>query len=149
MEHRAARKDSMEKRNRSLLVLLTHCLTAAFAAGLAFALVVAAATFAFARARSFESSAGHLNSVSATQQFSGMITDSQCGARHATDSGKSPAECARECVRRGSKYVLVDGDVSYTLAGNRIAIDRLAGQRAQVQGILDGDILTVTSATAQ
>ena len=139
----------MEIRNRSLLVLLTHSFTAAIAAGLAFALVVAGATLVFARAQSLESSADRLTAVSTGHEFSGMITDSYCRARHQQDSDKNPEECTRSCVRHGAKYVLVDGDATYILAGNPTVLDRLAGQRARVRGTVDGDVLSVTAAAAQ
>lgn len=90
-----------------------------------------------------------LNSISTSQAFSGVITDSRCCARHLQDSGKSPAECVRSCVRHGAKYVLVDGDANYVLAGNPGVFAGLAGQRARILGTLDGDVLTVTAATAQ
>jgi hypothetical protein len=75
--------------------------------------------------------------------FSGMITDSRCGARHSKDSGKTSAECARSCVRNGSRYVLVDGEKIYALEGNPTQIENLAGERAEVVGMLEGDTIKV------
>ena len=138
----------MEK-NRSLFRLLTYSFTAALLTGLAFALLVAGATWAFAGSPSFDLSLPQLSSVSADQVFSGMITDSHCGARHSRDSAQDPAECVRSCVRHGAKYMLVNGEAHYILAGSPAALDRLAGQRARLQGRLDGAVLSVTSAVAQ
>jgi hypothetical protein len=90
-----------------------------------------------------------LTSASADQVFSGMVTDSRCGAKHSQDSTKDPAECIRSCVRHGAKYMLVNGEANYILAGSPAVLDRLAGQRARIQGALDGAVLSVTAAAAQ
>ena len=135
----------MEKQNRSLFALLAYCFSTTFAAALGLAVLLAGATFAVGP--SLE--AGGLSNASTAQAFSGMITDSRCGARHLQNSDKTPAECIRSCVRHGAKYVLVDGDANYTLAGDPSVFETLAGQRAHVLGTLDGDVLNVTAATAQ
>ena len=136
----------MEKRNGSLLALVAYCFTATLAASLAFALLLAGATFAVGTTAN--ATAVEQKNVS-TQTFSGIITDSRCGARHLQNSDKSPAECARSCVRHGAKYMLVDGDASYILEGNREVFDRLAGERVRIVGTAEGDVLTVTAATVQ
>jgi len=80
--------------------------------------------------------------------FSGVVTDSHCGARH-QDATKSPAECAQMCARNGSQYVLVDGDKTYALNGDMQQIAKLAGQRVSVEGSIVGDTLHVASIQAQ
>jgi hypothetical protein len=139
----------MEKQNRSLFRVLTYAFTAALLTGPAFALGVAGATLAFAGSPSFDLSSPQSSSVSADQVFSGMITDSRCGARPSQDSVEGPAECIRSCVRHGAKYMLVDGEANYILAGSPAVLDSLAGQRARIQGTLDGAVLSVTAAVAQ
>lgn len=81
-----------------------------------------------------------------SRSFAGMITDSRCGARHFRNSGKSSAECVRSCVRNGASYILVDGETIYTLEGNPAQLDKLAGERAHVKGMLEGDTIRVKSA---
>jgi hypothetical protein len=83
--------------------------------------------------------------AAANRTFAGMITDSRCGARHPMDSGKTSAECARSCARDGSRYVLVDGEKIYALEGNPAQLDKLAGERAEVVGMLEGDTIKVRS----
>src|SRR5205814_9095181 len=96
------------------------------------AILVARSYVALALAQSFNI---HRNGeATSTATFNGMITDARCGARHAKDSNKSPAECSRMCVRRGEQYLLVDGEKRYTLSGNPQVIERLAGQRVKVSG---------------
>ncbi len=77
------------------------------------------------------------------QTFAGMITDSRCGARHRMNSGKSSAECVRSCVRHGAHYVLVDGERVYALEGDPVQLEKLAGERVNVVGMLEGDTIRV------
>jgi hypothetical protein len=81
--------------------------------------------------------------------FSGMVTDSRCGARHSMKSGKSSADCARSCVRNGSHYVLVDGEEIHALDGNQVELEKLAGVRVEVTGSLKGNAIKVESITAR
>jgi hypothetical protein len=122
--------------------LITFCglLTLAASLGLATVFAGGAAAFAAAGAEPVQQTNG-----AAEQSFSGMITDSQCGARHEQSSGKRPADCARMCVRNGSKYMLVNGDQKNILEGNEAALDHLAGQRVTVTGTLNGNTIKVSS----
>jgi hypothetical protein len=83
---------------------------------------------------------------SSGSSFTGMITDSHCGARHMRNSRQNSAECARACFRKGATYVLVDGDRRYTLIGGDDALSHLAGERASVMGTRQGDTILVDSA---
>ena len=83
------------------------------------------------------------------QTFAGMITDSRCGARHRMNSGKTSAECARSCVRHGAHYVLVDGEKIYALEGYPDQLEKLAGERANIVGILDGNTIKVTAVATE
>jgi hypothetical protein len=116
-------------------------------AAFGFAILFASATVAYALAQSARS--GNSTQVSDEQKtFSGVVTDSRCGARH-QDSTKSPAECTQMCVRNGAQYVLVDGDKTYALNGDTAQIAKLAGQRVSVAGSLVGDTLRVGSIQPQ
>ena len=81
--------------------------------------------------------------------FTGMVTDARCGARHSMKSDKTSAECARSCVRKGSRYVLVDGEEIHALEGSPAQLDRLAGVRVEVVGRLIGDTIKVESVAAR
>jgi hypothetical protein len=84
-----------------------------------------------------------------SRTFAGMITDSRCGARHPMNSGKSPAECVRSCVRNGAQYVLVDGERIYVLEGDPARLQQLAGQRVNVVGMLEDDTIKVKAVTQE
>ena len=75
--------------------------------------------------------------------FAGIITDTRCGARHSMKSGKSPAECARACVRNGAHYILVDGEKNHLLDGDASLFEERAGERVEVVGLLEGDTIKV------
>jgi len=81
--------------------------------------------------------------------FSGMITDSRCGARHPMNSGKTSAECARACARGGSIYVLVDGEVVRALEGDPYLLGKLAGERVEIVGMLEGSTIKVESVASR
>ena len=146
------------KRNRSAFSVVGFCLLTALGAALAFASIIAGGAVALASHQdsALQNSGASQKNLPATHApllptpvaatFNGVITDSYCGARHRRGSQQSPAECARACVRKGATYVLVDGDRRYQLAGQDDALDRLAGQRANVTGTLEGSAIAVTSA---
>jgi hypothetical protein len=139
----------------SWMSLVGFCLGATVVAALAFAIIVAGASAALASHRGETQSSDDARDVAPQTtspqpgtRFSGMITDSRCGARHMRNSHENAAECARECFRRGASYVLVDGDQRYTLIGGEASLAKLAGERANVMGTRQGDAILVDSAAA-
>jgi hypothetical protein len=85
-----------------------------------------------------------------SQTLTGEVSDAMCGAKHEM-AGKA-ADCARACVKHGSKYALVVGDKVYTLeTSDKAALDTLnglAGAKATVTGEVDGTTITVKSVAA-
>ncbi len=61
------------------------------------------------------------------------------------NSGESPSECTRACVRRGAKYILVNGDRSYRLDGNPDELEKFTGTRVSLTGWLKGNRIHVSS----
>jgi hypothetical protein len=92
-----------------------------------------------------ESSQPEHSSAVPPQSYEGIITDSHCGAKHSPAAGMAAADCTRACVRSGETFVLVDGDKTYTLEGEAAALKRVAGQRANIIGTLDGKTISVTT----
>lgn len=84
------------------------------------------------------------------QTFTGEVTDSMCGAKHAMAG--SNAACTRACIKKGSDYALVSGDKVYTLKTSDKAVlselDSLAGQKANVTGTSDGSDIEVSKVSA-
>jgi hypothetical protein len=138
--------EAMVRQDQSWISLIGSCILLALAAALALAIIVAGASVALASHQASElqnATSGPPSGVT----FSGMITDSRCGARHRKNSRMSPAECTRACLRNGATYVLVDGERRYTLAGNTDDLGELAGTRVNVTGTRDGSRIMVGSAT--
>ena len=143
------------RKQRSWISLVGFCTGLVLAASLAFATIVAGASVALADHRADASSGDDGREIApatpaqpAGTTFSGMITDSRCGARHMRSSGRSASECARACFRHGASYVLVDGDRRYTLVGGESYLSKLAGERANIIGTRQGDTILVNSASA-
>jgi hypothetical protein len=84
---------------------------------------------------------------SSKQTFTGVVSDSMCGAKHMMPG--DPVACAHACLKQGSKYALVVGDKVYTLeTSDKSAtdeLDKLIGQKAKVSGTADGDTIQVSS----
>jgi hypothetical protein len=144
------------KKNRSWFTLVIFCAATVLAAALVFAALFASATLAFAVARTLKplesSAAAQTDSASKASAsgdaiFTGLVTDDICGAKH-KDQAKNPSDCARMCVRNGAKYLLVNGDKTYSLEGDNAQLDQLAGQRASVVGTLDGRNIKVASVSS-
>jgi hypothetical protein len=157
----------MRKRQRSWLSLVTFCAATVLIVALGSAVLLAGASVAFAFAHPSPAENPSTNEAvvlpvgaqtpaappldsegnAAPSSFAGMITDSLCGARHRRNSGKTSAECARACVRNGAHYMLVDGETIYSLAGDSTPLEKLAGERVSLSGILKNDTITVESVT--
>jgi hypothetical protein len=133
------------------LRLLTFCLSRVVAVSLVIAIVLAGGALAFAHGESQKGP--HRNNLQQAgvtyKPISGVISDSDCGARHNDDGDRSSAECTRFCVRNGARYILVDGENRYTLVGNQEQFSKLAGQRVTIKGDRDGDTIRVSSVVPQ
>lgn len=77
------------------------------------------------------------------ETYEGVITDSHCGAKHASAIGESAADCTRKCVHAGEQFILVDRDSTYMLEGEMQLLKKMAGQRVRVIGTLNGKTITV------
>src|SRR5579863_6234167 len=83
--------------------------------------------------------------ASAEQTYQGMVTCSQCGAKHSAKLGKAAADCVRACVHSGAQFSLVDGDDTYFLDGELPLLIKVAGQRVRVVGAISGRTIKVSS----
>ena len=87
--------------------------------------------------------------AASSKTFTGTVSDSMCGAKHAMPDA---AASTRACVSKGSKYALVVGDKVYTLeTSNQAALatlDKQAGAKATVTGTEKDNTITVSSVKA-
>jgi len=84
----------------------------------------------------------------AQRTYTGMVTCSQCGARHPAAFAKTAADCTRACVHGGAQFALVEGEKTYLLNGDLARLKKLAGQRATIVGVMSGNTITISSAVA-
>lgn len=127
---------------RAWFGLITVCASIALALALGLALVGATVELAFATARMLPDD----NTQAQGPPYVGVVTDSICGAKHETGSNRTSAECTQLCVKKGGKYVLVDGEKVYTLTGDSSKLSQMAGLRVRIWGTLNGNVLQVDSA---
>jgi len=78
-----------------------------------------------------------------TQNLTGVVSDSACGATH-TMKNMTAADCTRMCAKQGA-YALVAGKEVYTLKGHETELDKLAAQPVTVKGTVSGKNVTVES----
>ena len=74
----------------------------------------------------------------ATRTFTGVITDTMCGANHAHMGIQPDAKCVRDCVRSNPKkwkYALWDGKKLYTLSDQQTP-EKFAAEKVRVTGVL-------------
>src|SRR5579872_5241338 len=79
--------------------------------------------------------------------FTGVISDEMCGNDHKMMNVKPDSKCVTDCVKAGSKYVLVVGSNVYVLSDQKTP-EKFAGQKVMVNGSLDGKTLQVDSIAA-
>ena len=70
------------------------------------------------------------------QSFTGVITDTMCGADHKSMKVAPDSKCVVECVKHGSKYALLVGNNVYTLSDQQTP-ERFAAQKVKVTGVLN------------
>jgi hypothetical protein len=88
-------------------------------------------------------------SASAEQTWTGVISDSMCVRHHesgAEGQATTDPQCTRDCVKGGSKYVLVVGEEVYAIANQDHAeLAAHAGETVVVGGVLREQTITIAS----
>ena len=79
---------------------------------------------------------------SADMTWTGAISDSHCGAKHATASDQAAA-CVKKCADGGAKYVFVSKGKVYQLEPQDKFAEH-AGHRVQITGTMSGETITAT-----
>ncbi len=81
--------------------------------------------------------------------WSGTISDSMCGAKHADGAAKDQ-KCVETCVKEhGAAPVLLVGDNIYKISDDsKDKVMTLLGQKVSVTGKLAGDTVTIKSIKA-
>jgi hypothetical protein len=71
----------------------------------------------------------------ASQTFTGVITDTLCGAKH-NMKGHSDADCVKMCAKASGQYALFDGQNVLKLSDQKTPA-KFAAQKVKVTGTLD------------
>jgi hypothetical protein len=80
--------------------------------------------------------------LAAGKSWTGTVSDSMCGAKHAT-AGDDATACVKKCVDGGAKYVLVSKGKVYQLEPQDKFADH-AGHSVKVTGAMKGTTITAT-----
>jgi len=93
-------------------------------------------------------------SYAAEQTIAGQISDSACNRKHESGAENVPtppdAECTMDCVRGGSKFVLVTADKIFQIANQDLAaLKTHAGHKVKMTGELKGESITVSKIEMQ
>lgn len=88
--------------------------------------------------------AGLLLAADPKQVFTGVITDTMCGANHKSMGATDNAKCVRDCVKmdKSVKYALYDGKNVYTLS-DQTTPEKFAAAKVKVTGTLSGKTIQV------
>jgi len=90
---------------------------------------------------------GAMGLLGADQSWTGTISDSMCGAKHAPEDHGKPItakQCTVGCVKEGAKYVLVVGGKVYGITNQGApGLAKYAGDSVKVTGTMTGDTITV------
>ena len=79
--------------------------------------------------------------------LTGVISDEMCGADHKMMNVSPDSKCVTECVKMGSKYVLLADGKVYVLSDQKTP-EKFAGKKVTVSGTVDGKNIQVTSIAA-
>jgi hypothetical protein len=80
--------------------------------------------------------------------FTGVITDTMCGAKHEMMKNQPDVQCVRMCTRGQSDYALFDGKAVLKLSDQKMSA-KYAAQRVKVTGTLDEKTHTIKVASIE
>ena len=83
-----------------------------------------------------------VNAADASRTFTGVITDTLCGASHAMMKAKSDADCVKLCVKGSGQYALFDGQNVLKLSDQKTPAE-FAAQKVRVTGSYDEKTKTI------
>jgi hypothetical protein len=138
----------VKQHDRSWFTLIACFLLTTLALSLVFAAVFAGVTAAIGDSGQTGDEL-QVEPVVPGQNFFGIVTDAHCVSTH-EDSDKNASDGARICVRNGSRYAIVNGDVNgdkeYELVGELWQIGQFGGQWMTLTGVLARETIKVSSA---
>src|SRR5438045_2396856 len=95
----------------------------------------------------FLTSAALLMAAGEKKTLTGVVSDEMCGKDHNMMKVTPDSKCVTECIKMGSKYVLLSGDKVYVLSDQKTP-EKFAGKKVTVTGTVDGKNVKVDSIAA-
>ena len=83
-----------------------------------------------------------------TQTFTGVITDTMCGAKHSMMKGQPDDQCVRMCVKGAREYALYDGKSVWKLTDQK-APAKFAAGKVTVIGTANEKTMTIKVASIE
>src|SRR5258708_31754891 len=83
-----------------------------------------------------------LTAGAAPETFTGVITDTMCGAKHGMLKGQPDDQCIKACVKGSSGYALFDGKNVLKLSDQKNSA-KFAAQHVKVTGVLSQATKTI------
>jgi hypothetical protein len=80
--------------------------------------------------------------LASAETFTGVVTDTMCGAKHTMMKDTPDDKCIRACLKGSSEYALFDGQNVYKLSDQK-APAKFAAQKVKVTGTLDAKTKTI------
>ena len=71
-----------------------------------------------------------------SETFTGVVTDTMCGAKHTMMKDQPDDKCIKMCVKGSSDYALYDGQNVFKVS-DQSKLAKLAAQKVTVTGTLD------------
>lgn len=85
---------------------------------------------------------GLLAAADTPQTFTGVVTDTMCGAKHTMLKGRSDADCIKMCVRGSDTYALFDGKAVWRLSDQKLPA-KFPAKRVKVTGVANEATKTI------
>ena len=92
--------------------------------------------------------AGLVAAGAAPETFTGVITDTMCGAKHGMMKGQPDDQCIKACVKGSSGYALFDGKNVLKLSDQKQS-GKYAAQRVKVTGVYNASTKTIKVASIE
>ena len=90
---------------------------------------------------------GAVIGADAPRTFTGVITDTLCGAHH-NMKDHSDADCVKMCVKGSGQYALFDGENVFMLSDQKNPA-KFGAQRVKITGTLDQKTKTIKVASME
>ncbi len=80
--------------------------------------------------------------TSFAETFTGVITDTMCGAKHTMMKDQTDDKCVKMCVKGSSEYALYDGQSVFKLS-DQSKPAKFAAKKVKITGSLDTKTKTI------